>query len=106
VPCSFGLIGKSTLGCIGCSSVTCSSTPDGERESSRTVPTSVTLASWVSVRNPAHVSSDTSRLATTPCTVPEPSRTTRKAILPLERVVTTQPRRVTDSPMWRGSSLM
>ncbi len=86
--------------------VTASSTPPGERGSSRTVPVSATLASWVSAPNALQASSGTSFLDRTPCTLPVPSRSTTNAILPLDRVVTTQPRTVTVSPTCPRSSLI
>ena len=86
--------------------MTASSTPPGERGSSRTTPVTATLASWVSAPKAAQAASATSFLDRTPCTVPVPSRSTRNAILPLDRVVTTQPRTVTVSPTCARSSLI
>ena len=59
-----------------------SSTPPGERGSSRTTPVIATLASCVSAPNAAQASSDTSFLDRTPCTVPVPSRSTSERDLP------------------------
>ena len=57
-------------------------------------------------RTPPRSSPGTSFLDRTPCTIPEPSRTTTKAILPLDRVVTTHPRTVTVSPTCARSPLI
>ena len=83
-----------------------SSNPPGERGSSRTTPVTATLVSWVSAPERRPGASGTSFLDRTPCTVPVPSRSTRNAILPLDRVVTTQPRTVTVSPTCARSSLI
>src|SRR5690625_3158680 len=71
-------------------SETPSSTPEGERLSSRTSPRTVTLLSWPSPVASSKVSSSTSFLTTTPWTKPLPSRSCRKAILPLDRTFMTQ----------------
>ena len=81
-----------------------SSYPPGDLGSSRTVPVSATLASWVRAPKRCHTSSATSFLDSTPCTTPEPSRSTTNAIFPLDRVVTTQPRTVTVAPTWARNS--
>jgi hypothetical protein len=65
-----------------------------------------TLVSWVSDWNADQVASGTSFFDRTPCTYPDPSRTTAKAIFPLERVVITHPRTVTVSPTWARSPLI
>lgn len=102
----FGGDRKSGLAPRISSAVTASSTPPGERGSSRTVPVIATLVSCVSRPKAAHVSSDTSFLDTTPCTLPVPSLSTTNAIFPLDRVVTTQPRTMTVSPTCSRSSLI
>ena len=50
--------------------------------------------------------SGTSAFGKTHCRYPDPSRSTRKAIFPLDRVVITQPWTVTVVPAWRPSSRM
>ena len=94
----FGRDGVVRTGAQQFEAPTVSSTPPGERGSSRTTPVRATLASWVSAPNVAQASSDTSFLDRTPCTEPVPSRSTTNAISPLDRVVTTQPRTVTVRP--------
>ena len=106
VPCSLGVIGKSTLGPRISSPLACISNPPGARGSARTTPVTATEVSWVRAWNRSHDSGATSFFARTTCRYPLPSRTTMKAILPLERVVLTQPRTVTVSPTWRPSSAM
>ncbi len=84
--------------------LTPSSTPPGARVSARTVPVTATDVSWVRIRKVSHAAASTSPLATTHCRYPVPSRSTRKAIFPLDRVVETHPRTVTSSPMCAGRS--
>src|SRR5829696_10396298 len=78
----------------------------GDRGSSRTVPVRRTLVSCVSDSKAAQVEAGTSFLERTPCTIREASGTTTNAILPLERVVTTQPRTATVSPTCARSPLI
>ena len=75
-----------------------SSWPPVARASARTTPVTATEVSRVSPATRAQVASGTSRFENTACRYPEPSRRTTKAIFPLDRVVVTQPRTVTDSP--------
>ena len=88
VPWSLGEIGKSAVGWWMSSRVcTPTSTPIGERASSRTVPCTMIDASCLS----AKIWSPTSAFDITACTMPLPSRTCKKCSLPLEAMLYSQP---------------
>jgi hypothetical protein len=97
-PCSFGEIGNGSATETMTRSESPSSTPPGERASARSVPRTTTADSWLSWPNDSQASAETSRAPATHCTSPEPSRTTRNWILPLERRCATQPRISTTWP--------
>ena len=67
VPCSLGVIGKSTLGPMIFRSDAVSSTPPGARASARTVPLTSSEVSWVRRPNASHAASGTSFFDSTTC---------------------------------------
>ena len=95
MPCSLGVIGKSTLGPRILTSDAVSSTPPGARASARTMPATSSDVSWVSRPNASHAASGRSFFDSTTCRYPVPSRSITNPILPDERVVITQPRVIT-----------
>ena len=84
-PCSLGVIGKSTLAPTTSRSRSPSSTPLGERLSSRTTPVTRIEDSCVVAAQRAKTSSGSSAFTATHWTVPLPSRTSRNSSFPLER---------------------
>src|SRR6185436_1234363 len=106
VPCSLGVIGYSSVRERISKLSSWISTPIGERLSSLTVPVTRIVDSWVTFSISAQASSDTSLRPATAWTVPPAQRTWRKAILPLDRLLSSQPERTTRLPMFRVSSRM
>ena len=93
MPCSFGVIGIVLRS--RCEDLEAArrriSTPPGARLSSLTTPVTRTVDSWVTRSMSAQSSSETSLRPATACTVPPVARTWRKAILPLERLLSIHP---------------
>ena len=86
VPCSLGEIGYSRVGAATTSIPRrWSSTPIGDRLSSRTIPWTTIEVSWASLSAARNSSSPRSDRDPTPWTIPVPSRTWRKWIFPDER---------------------
>src|ERR1700712_4809705 len=104
VPCSLGVIGYSGVRYVSSNPEHWISTPLGARLSSLTTPVTLTVDSWVVRSISSQSASETSLRPATACTTPPVRRTWRKAILPLERLLSIQPRSSTVWPMLRESS--
>ena len=104
MPCSLGVIGYSSAMCTSSASSRTISKPEGARASAFTVPCTMSEDSCVKRPTDSHTLSLTSCFETTACTRPVPSLTCRKASLPLERWLYSQPRMLTVSPSWAAKS--
>ncbi|MNS54216.1 hypothetical protein D3C72_869980 [compost metagenome] len=98
-PCSLWEMGYSVVTTsTGSTPVPVSSKPPGARSSARTMPVNRNEDSWVRLEAASQMASSTSFFTTTACTTPVPSRMIRNWILPLERLLYSQPWRVTSWP--------